>query len=147
MIMTDKEIIQEYREAKNKATQIKILADENLCRQADIVAILREAGQPVPNMWLNKKEKEEKIARLAAAAGVKAPAPEPTKPAPKAATSEPAIGPTIAEAAIEAIAKRLKDSDNRPYEDRADDTLERAFTFREQVRGILALIYELEAAE
>lgn len=43
MPMTDKEIIQEYREAKNKVTQIKILADENLCRQADIVAVLKKS--------------------------------------------------------------------------------------------------------
>jgi hypothetical protein len=173
--MTDKEIIQEYREAKNKVTQIKILADENLCRLADIVAVLKKAGQDLPNSWLNEKEKKEKAARLAAAAGVKAPVPEPPKkvepaeirteppkpqPAPKAEPDpeeeEPEINwipamltgsPNLYRAAVEAIAKRLKESDDRPYEDRADDTLERAFNFREQVRGILALIYELEAAE
>lgn len=156
MVMTDEEIIREYAESKNKSNQIKILADENLCRQADIVAILRAAGQPVPNMWLSKKEKEEKVARLAAAAGVKAPVPkppkkdepaenrtEPPKPATNAVRSEPANRQTIAEAAIEAIAKRLRDSYERTYDDRADDVLERSSNFREQVRGILALVYEL----
>lgn len=42
--MTDEEIVREYRQAKSKLGQIKILADENVCKKAVIVDILRKAG-------------------------------------------------------------------------------------------------------
>lgn len=45
MEMTDKEICQEYREAKNKNQQIRILADLNLCTPREILDILTAAGE------------------------------------------------------------------------------------------------------
>ena len=42
--MSDEEIVREYRQAKSKLGQIKILADENVCKKAVIVDILRRAG-------------------------------------------------------------------------------------------------------
>ena len=44
MPMSQADIAKEYREAKNKKQQIKILADENLCKTGDIVRVLLAAG-------------------------------------------------------------------------------------------------------
>lgn len=46
MTMTDAEIVRHYREAANKAKDIKVLAELNLCAPADIRAILARAGVP-----------------------------------------------------------------------------------------------------
>lgn len=46
MPMSQADIVKEYREAKNKKQQIKILADENLCKTGDIVRVLLAAGIP-----------------------------------------------------------------------------------------------------
>lgn len=46
MPMSQADIAKEYREAKNKKQQIKILADENLCETGDIVRVLLAAGIP-----------------------------------------------------------------------------------------------------
>ncbi len=52
MNMTDHEIYREWKEAKDQAKQVKILADENCCKQAKIIAIIgkMEAAEkpPVP---------------------------------------------------------------------------------------------------
>ena len=45
MNMTPQEIAKEYREAKDKGNQIKILADENLTDRKEIIKILREQGE------------------------------------------------------------------------------------------------------
>ena len=45
MNMTPQEIAKEYREAKDKGNQIKILADENLTDRKEIVKILKEQGE------------------------------------------------------------------------------------------------------
>ncbi len=56
MEMTDKEIYRNWKEAKNPAAQVKILADINGCKPAEISAIIRkiEAAQnqtdPVPTV-------------------------------------------------------------------------------------------------
>ena len=44
MEMTPNEILRDYNSAKNKRTQIQILADLNLCDPSDIAAILIEGG-------------------------------------------------------------------------------------------------------
>lgn len=46
MPMSQADIAKEYRESKNKKQQIKILADENLCKTGDIVRVLLAAGIP-----------------------------------------------------------------------------------------------------
>lgn len=67
MEMTEKEIKANYASAKNKARQIKILADLNCCRPVDIKKILGlsesktapKAEKPVkPNMELMKEALE-----------------------------------------------------------------------------------------
>ena len=45
MNMTPQEIAKEYREAKDRGNQIKILADENLTDRKEIVKILKEQGE------------------------------------------------------------------------------------------------------
>ena len=45
MNMTPQEIAKEYREAKDKGNQIKILDDENLTDRKEIIKILREQGE------------------------------------------------------------------------------------------------------
>ena len=45
MNMTPQEIAKEYREAKDKGNQIRILADENLTDRKEIIKILREQGE------------------------------------------------------------------------------------------------------
>lgn len=46
--MSPSEIVQMYKEAKEKSIQIKILAELNLCSQEEIKAILRENGIRLP---------------------------------------------------------------------------------------------------
>ena len=54
MSMNEREICREYREAKNKKYQITILADQNCCKEEEIVRILLENGEELPK---NKKKK------------------------------------------------------------------------------------------
>lgn len=58
LYMSSEEICKEYREAKNKKRQITILADQNLCKRADIIKILIEAGEDMGCM--KPKEDENK---------------------------------------------------------------------------------------
>lgn len=57
MIMTNEEIVRDYRAAKNRTKQIGILADENMCSKREIVEILLEAGEEVPGNFLSKGKK------------------------------------------------------------------------------------------
>ena len=59
MVMTNEEIIREYREAKSPTKQIGILADQNQCSRKDILAILQEAGCEVPGWYRGKKSAGE----------------------------------------------------------------------------------------
>lgn len=47
MEMTNEEICRNYRQARHKHQQIQILADMNLCKVSDIIAILEENGVQV----------------------------------------------------------------------------------------------------
>lgn len=47
--MTEFEIIRDYGEALDKNEQIKILADLNVCKKEDIIAVLKKNGIPVPD--------------------------------------------------------------------------------------------------
>ncbi|MBR4318864.1 MAG: hypothetical protein IKP69_02280 [Oscillospiraceae bacterium] len=47
MEMSNEEICRNYRQAKNKSSQIKILADMNLCKVSEIVSVLEENGVQV----------------------------------------------------------------------------------------------------
>ena len=59
MVMTPDDIVKEYLEAKVPMKQIAILADQNLCKKKDIVAILLDAGCEDPKQYLPKEQKAE----------------------------------------------------------------------------------------
>lgn len=61
MIMTNEEIVRDYRSAKNRTKQIGILADENMCSKRGIVDILLEAGEEVPGNFLSKGKKKAAV--------------------------------------------------------------------------------------
>lgn len=59
MIMSHEDIVREYKAAKTPMKQIGILADQNLCKNREIVDILLEAGCEVPKVYTKTKEKKE----------------------------------------------------------------------------------------
>lgn len=59
MNMTENEIIRQYKEAKDKREQVKILADMNLCEVEEIEKILKDNGQRLPVRHLKKKPQNE----------------------------------------------------------------------------------------
>lgn len=87
--MSDKEIVREYNEAKNKNEQITILADLNLMQESDIKDILAKNGIKVSGKRGRKKMEK--------AAEEKAPVKKVTKAAvddvPKAAVERPKMEP------------------------------------------------------
>lgn len=117
MIMTNEEIVREYRQSKKPLVQIGILADENTCSKREIVDILLEAGETVPKQFLPKP------------AAAVAPLPEEELP------GEPG---RVRSAAVDAIAHLLAESNWTATVEAA------ALDFREQVRGVLTLVYQLE---
>lgn len=59
MTMTEQEIVKDYREAKDKKTQIGILADLNTCSKQQIVEILKVGGVDHRELPRIRKRKEE----------------------------------------------------------------------------------------
>lgn len=74
MEMTKGDIIQEYKQAKNRRAQITILADQNLVSEQDIVDILTAGGCDVPSYKYRKTCGAKKTAPA------KKPAPKKTEP-------------------------------------------------------------------
>lgn len=66
MIMSNADIVREYKAAKTPMKQIGILADQNLCKKKDIVEILLKEGCEVPKYYTKAKEKKEDPAQAAA---------------------------------------------------------------------------------
>lgn len=66
MIMSNADIVREYKAAKTPMKQIGILADQNLCKKKDIVEILLKEGCEVPKFYTKAKEKKEDHAQEAA---------------------------------------------------------------------------------
>ena len=75
MIMTDEELLREYKGAKKKTAQIAILADLNMCTKDDIKEILERLGVPRDELYAKRgrKKSPEKVL-LEAAKGESAPA-------------------------------------------------------------------------
>ena len=61
MIMSNADIVREYKAAKTPMKQIGILADQNLCKKKDIVEILMKEGCEVPKFYKPKDNKEEPV--------------------------------------------------------------------------------------
>ena len=129
MIMTNEEIVREYRQAKAPMKQIGILADENQCTKKEIVAILLEAGETVPKNFLNKppapKEAEDDEADYG-----------PILPAPAAASAKAELyAGQVARAAVDAIARLQRELGKNDESD--------CWSFVDQVKGVLMLAHAL----
>ena len=125
--MTDGEIVAEYKQAKSPMKQIAILADQNLCKKKDIVAILIEAGCDVPKQYLPKEMRP-------------APVKEPAEVVPEEVIQkEPRSSGNemqrVKFAALDAIEKMLPDEECSGGE---------ALAFIDRIRGMLQLIKALE---
>lgn len=59
MTMTVEEICRNYREAKNKREQIKILADLNCTTKEEILKVLLDCGEKVPAPKTKKSTKPD----------------------------------------------------------------------------------------
>lgn len=59
MVMTNEDIIKEFREAAVPTKQIAILADQNLCSKQEIADILIAGGCDVPGWYKQKKSQKE----------------------------------------------------------------------------------------
>ena len=59
--MSDFEILRDYREARDKKEQVKILADMNLCTQKEIVELLVRHGIKAKYRKCWNEEKLEKL--------------------------------------------------------------------------------------
>lgn len=114
MIMTHDDIVKEYLEAKVPMKQIAILADQNLCKKKEIVAILLEAGCDVPKQYLPKEKKAEA-------------APDPTP-------QETPFEEQMKLAALEAIERMLPEEDCSGGE---------AITFISKIHAIIGFMKEV----
>jgi len=56
-VMTGNEILREYRTAKDKRNQVKILADLNACQPREIAEFLAKCGEEVDKRFLQKPRK------------------------------------------------------------------------------------------
>lgn len=140
MYMSNADIVADYRQAKTPMKQIAILADMNQCDRKEIIEILREAGCELPKQY-QKKPKEapptEETAETLESV-VKA-VKEGLSSEDDTIEAREALPIIIRSAAVEAIARLLKQSDEA-REPNCD-----AVDFREQVRGVLAVVHEVES--
>lgn len=152
MTRTNEEIVRQYRTAKNPGKQIGILAELNATAPSAIRAILEAEGCELPQRGRPKTKEapQPKAAETERApeeiwdGAAILPAPEgagdwPEPQADKATWGElkETREKDVNAAAVEVIARMVADCDSS--EDRVSATMD----FRERVRGVLALVYEL----
>lgn len=58
MVMTNEEIIRDYRQAKSKFIQLGVLADLNQCDRKVIAQILADAGEELPGNYKGRPRKD-----------------------------------------------------------------------------------------
>lgn len=137
MVMQPGEIAREYAAASNPQKQIGILAELNQCSRDDIRTIQQEQGVELPRPGRRKKEPEPKptpeetfqepfkaFQELKGSVGKK----------PEDVSGKEALGLVVRAAAVDAIAELLA----REPEGCGPEA------FREQVRGALAMVHEIE---
>lgn len=138
MIMTDEEICREYRQAKTPLKQIRILADENGCTKREIAEILREAGEELPAQFVKgpPRPNAETERKALEDAGLILPT-----PVRDAEILLPGLDAgRVALAAVDAIARLLKEHDEFYDKSSGDE-------FTERVRGVLMLAHALTETE
>jgi len=136
MTMTNEEICREYRQAKTPLKQIRILADLNGCTKREIADILREGGEELPAQFVKgpPRPKAETERKVLEEAGLLFPVPtvgeilEPT-------------GERVAWAAVDVIARLLKETDAQKNQKAAE------YCFKENIRGVLAMVHALTESE
>jgi hypothetical protein len=139
MYMSNADIVADYRQAKTPMKQIAILADMNQCDRKEIIEILREAGCELPKQYQKKpKEAQPKEAAAETLEDVVKAVKEGLSDDDDTVKCSEALPIIIRSAAVEAIARLLKQSDEA-REPNCD-----AVDFREQVRGVLAVVHEVE---
>ena len=94
MQMTNEEIVRNYKEAKHKDSQIKILAQLNLCDPQKIKDILKDAGVIRKYVRRDPEPKEE-----------------PAKAVPVKVAKKAALPKLLPEAVIDAIRRRMAELD------------------------------------
>ena len=94
MQMTNEEIVRNYKEAKNKDSQIKILAQLNLCDPQKIKDILKDAGV-IRKYTRRDPEPKEKM----------------VKTVPVKMTKKATLPKLLPEAVIDAIRRRMAELD------------------------------------
>lgn len=153
MIMSNEEILREYRQARYPMKQIGILADENQCTKREIVDILMTAGAEVPGQFTRYRKPaqpqegagDEKNEEEQAMEDVKIlPAPEGAGEFQPEFQAELVTGEGFKErvcrGAVDTVAQLLAESDR--VRDAAT-VYDAAWVFREQIRGVLQLVYQL----
>lgn len=139
MYMSNAEIVSDYRQAKAPMKQIAILADMNQCDRKEIIEILREAGCDLPKQYQKKPKETPKEEAAETLEDVVKAVKEGLPPDDDTIDAREALPIIIRSAAVEAIARLLKQSDEA-REPNCD-----AVDFREQVRGVLAVVHEVES--
>lgn len=152
MTMTNEEIVRQYRTAKNPGKQIGILAELNDTAPSAIREILEAEGCELPQRGRPKTKEapQPKAAETERAPeeiwdGVAIlPAPEGAGDWPEPQADKAIWGELkeirekdVNAAAVEVIARMVADCDS------SQDTVSAMIDFRERVRGVLALVYEL----
>lgn len=148
--MDPAEIAVDFKRAANPGKQIRILAQLNATTEDQIAEILRDQGIKVDGRWLHRgartKKEEVKPMEKKSETGVRVDSvppdnqcrvvpPEATVPAEDVVAIGDAMPVLIRSSAIETIAQLLANAKNNS---------EAGEHFMEQVRGVLALVHEVE---
>ena len=139
LLMSEQQIVNEYKEAKSPRNQIAILADQNMCDKKTIVNILEAAGCEVPGYYKKKTKDPEAAAEVFDEIAEETQKLQQEQEAPKQETPKDVIALTealpimIQASALDAIEALLKEADESNT----------GTGFRENVRGVLALVREV----
>lgn len=142
LLMSEQQIVNEYKEAKSPRNQIAILADQNMCDKKTIVNILEAAGCEVPGYYKKKTKDPEATAEVFDEIAEETqklqqePVEEEPKEEPKQEEEPLPIAVHVRLAALSAIGNMLPDDgDIEELDCRA---------FVERTIGILQLVKEVE---
>lgn len=158
MTMDPMEIAVEFRTAAHPGRQLRILAELNSCSVDKIVEILENQGEKIDRRWLPRKkaapitaENQEEVMEKKTEADARVdpvPAEQQLEVVPKdeLVSIGDALPALIRSAAIDAIAQLLSRMTPPSLPFQGARTLDDAgqTSFAEQVRGVLALVHEVE---